>query len=302
MKIGTLTASDGVPLSFYSWLPEGGPRAAVQIVHGMAEHAARYDELARALNQAGYVVYAHDQRGHGRTAASVDDLGRFAPGVWRTFLDDIGLIRRRMADDFPRVPIFLLGHSMGAFLAQRAAAENAECYEGLILSGTYREPQFRARAGEWVARFERGRLGPRGRSLLIRALTFDAYARRFRPARSNFDWLSRDPAEVGQYESDPACGFEPSVQLWIELLGQLAAGLPMPTPQMPVCLLIGECDPVGAADPGATRLVDDFHRAGVDRVAQCVYPGARHELFHETNRAEVICDLIAWLNPLASTR
>jgi alpha-beta hydrolase superfamily lysophospholipase len=295
----TLTAPDGVPLAVYSWLPVDKPRAVVQIVHGMAEHAARYEELAQALNEAGYAVYAHDQRGHGRTASSVDDLGRFAPGVWRAFLGDVGLIRRRIADDLPGLPLFLLGHSMGAFLAQQSAAENEGRYAGLVLSGTYCEPPLRARAGAWLARLERRRLGPRGRSRLIRALTFDAYARRFRPALSDFAWLSRHPAEVDKYESDPACGFEPSVQLWVELLGQLAAGLPLPAPRLPVCLLIGERDPVGAADPGATRLVDDFHRAGLDRVAHCVYPEARHELFHETNRAEVTDDLIAWLSQVA---
>ncbi len=297
MEIQTLTAPDGVPLRLYRWLPKTPARAAVQIVHGMAEHAARYDELAQALNAAGHIVYAHDQRGHGQTATSPKELGSFgAPGVWRQMLSDVALVRDRIADDFPNVPLFLLGHSMGSFLAQQSAAESEGAYAGLVLSGTYREPRARARGGAIVARLERGRLGCGGRSRLVHALTLGSYARQFAPARTSFDWLSRDPVEVDKYAADPCCGFQPSVQLWVELLDALAAGLPMPAGQMPVCLLVGECDPVAAADPGATHLVDDLHRAGVDRVAQCVYPEARHELFHETNRAEVTGDLIAWLD------
>lgn len=303
MKSLKLTATDGVTLSAYAWPPEEAPRAVVQIVHGMAEHAARYDELARALNAAGYAVYSHDQRGHGQTGANADELGSFGPpGVWRAFLEDVAQVRRRIAEDFPGVPCFLLGHSMGSFLAQQAAAENDGAYVGLILSGTYREPRLRAWGGRLVARLERWRLGPRGRSRFIRALTFSAYARRFAPTRSEFDWLSRDPAEVDKYIADPWCGFEPSVQLWMELLDRLAAGVPIPASPMPVCLLSGERDPVAAADAGASRLAEDFRRAANHRVSQCVYPDARHELFHETNRAEVARDLIAWLEQFAPAR
>jgi alpha-beta hydrolase superfamily lysophospholipase len=300
VKISTVTAPDGVVLFVYSWLPKEIPRAAVQIVHGMAEHAGRYDEVARALNTAGYAVYAHDQRGHGQTALTPQDLGSFdRPGIWRAFLDDLALVQHRVAKDFPGSPQFLLGHSMGSFLAQHFAAENDGAYAGLILSGTYLEPRVRARAGALAARLERLRLGPRGRSQLIRALTFDAYARQFTPARTNFDWLSRDPAEVDKYAADSRCGFDLSVQLWIELLDTLASGLPLPASGLPVCLLIGERDPVCAPDFGATRLVDKFHRAGIHRVAQCVYPEGRHELFHETNRGEVAADLLSWLDQFA---
>jgi alpha-beta hydrolase superfamily lysophospholipase len=270
----------------------------VQIVHGMSEHAARYDGLAQALNAVGYAVYASDHRGHGKTAPSRDDLGYLGDEAdWRTCLDDLGVVQARIVADYPGTPIVLLGHSMGAFLAQQFAGEHGASLAGLVLSGTYRESPLLARAGAMLARFERLRLGPRGRSRLINALTVGAFNRRFSPIRTAFDWLSRDEAVVNRYMADPLCGFPASVQLWIELLNALAEGLPMP-PRIPVCVLLGERDSVCAADPTAQKLIASFINVGIDRLSQCVYPDARHELFHETNRDEVIHDLIGWLDQI----
>jgi alpha-beta hydrolase superfamily lysophospholipase len=265
----------------------------------MSEHAARYDGLARAFHSAGYTVYANDHRGHGRTAPTSGDLGYPGDGAgWRTYVDDLGSVQARIAADYPGTPIVLLGHSMGAFLAQQFAGEQGESLAGLILSGTYREAPLLARAGAMLARFERRRLGPRGRSKLIQALTFGAFNRRFAPPRTAFDWLSRDGAEVDRYLADPLCGFPVSVQLWVEVLNALAVGLPVPPSRLPVCVLLGERDPVCKPDPTARKLMASFVDAGVDRLSHCVYPGARHELFHETNREEVIRDLIGWLEQM----
>ena len=289
----TVPAADGTPLFVHRWRPAGPPRGVVQAVHGMSEHAGRYGTLAEALNGAGWAVYAHDHRGHGRTAASPASLGDFG-APWSTVVADVGTLRNRIAADFPGLPLVLLGHSMGAFVAQQFAGGHGAGLRGLVLSGTYRESRWLARTGGALARFERLRLGPRGRSRLIRAVTFDAFNRRFAPSRTAFDWLSRDPAEVDRYVSDPLCGAAPTVQLWIEVLGALAAGLPSPPPGLPVCLLTGARDPVCGPDPDARKLAAQFRAAGA-QVTHHVYPGARHELFHETNRAEVRQDLLAWL-------
>jgi len=289
-----LPASDGLPLFVRGWLPDGPPRAAVQIVHGLAEHAGRYEALASALNAAGFAVYAHDQRGHGQTAPGPDDLGYFGDDVvWRAVVDDLGVVQRCLADDLPGLPIILLGHSMGAFVAQQFAAERGGTLRGLALAGTYRENRWLARAGSCLARLERIRLGPRGHSRILRARTFDAFNRRFAPNRTHADWLSREMEEVDRYVTDPHCGFPASIQVWIELLDALASGLPLPS--LPVCVLVGERDPVCAPDPGAKKLVRLLHEAG-SRVTHHVYPGARHELFHETNRDEVVRDLLAWMS------
>jgi alpha-beta hydrolase superfamily lysophospholipase len=292
----TLPAIDGLPLFVYRWLPAGTPRGIVQVAHGMSEHGGRYQALAQALNQAGFAVYAQDHRGHGRTAVSADDLGYFGAS-WATVVADLGTVRNRIAADFPGLPIVLLGHSMGAFLAQQNAGERSEGLSGLILTGTYRESRALAQAGAWLARLERWRLGPRGHSRILRALTLGAFNRRFAPTRTAYDWLSRDPQAVDAYLADPHCGFAPSVQLWLELLGALAVGLPVPAPDLPVCVLGGERDPVCGPDPSARKLTAQL-RASSAQVTHHVYPGARHELFHETNQAEVTRDLLAWLETI----
>jgi alpha-beta hydrolase superfamily lysophospholipase len=293
----TLPGSDGTPLHLVQWETEAAPRAVVQIVHGMSEHAARYDGLAQALTAAGYAVYGNDHRGHGRTAPTPGELGYFGDAAgWRACVDDLAVVQRRMGTDHPGVPLVLLGHSMGAFLAQQLAGEQGEALAGLVLSGSYRESPLVARCGAMLARVERLRLGRRGHSRLINALTFGAFNRRFAPTRTAFDWLSRDEAEVDRYLADPHCGFPPSVQMWIEVLDGLAAGLPSPPSRLPVCIMNGDLDPVCAADATALKLVASFRDAGIDRIAQCIYPDARHELFHETNREEVAGDLISWLD------
>jgi alpha-beta hydrolase superfamily lysophospholipase len=295
-NIFTLPARDGLPLFVYRWLPAGAPRAVIQVAHGMSEHAGRYDALAQTLNSAGLAVYAQDHRGHGRTAAAPNDLGYLGQGIgWRTVLEDIGLVQHRIAADFPGLPIILLGHSMGAFLAQQFAGERGGTLRGLVLAGTYREARWLALAGGWLARLERWRLGPRGHSRLIRALTFDTFNRRFAPNRTAADWLSRDESEVDRYVADPHCGFAASIQLWIELLDALALGLPLPPAELPVCVLVGDQDSVAGPDPSAKKLAALFRQAGT-HVTHHVYPEARHELFHETNRDEVTRDLVIWLN------
>jgi alpha-beta hydrolase superfamily lysophospholipase len=298
----SLPAGAGLPLFVHRWLPADAPRRVVQIVHGMVEHGGRYAQLAEALNAAGHAVYAHDQRGHGRTAPAPADLGY--PGNaagWRTLIEDVDLVQARIAKDFPGVPIVLLGHSMGAFVAQQFAGERGASLRGLILTGTYQESRGLARAGSLLARLERWRLGRRGQSRLIQALTFDAYNKRFGPWRTAFDWLSRDPGEVDRYIADPLCGCPPSVQIWVEVLDALANGLPLPPPDLPICLMTGGHDAMCGPDSHANKLAASFRASGC-RLTHLVYPGARHELFHETNREEVTRDLVEWLDSVVSGR
>ena len=273
----------------------------MQIVHGMAEHAGRYDALAEALTGAGYAVYAHDLRGHGET--SPDRLGVFGPGGWRGCLNDIGTVKNRLTADFPETRVVLLGHSMGSFQAQHYAAEHAHTLSGLVLSGIYRESRWMALAGAFLARLERLRIGSEGRSGLLHVLTIGAFNRKFAPNRTTADWLSRDSEAVDRYAADPLCGFRASVGLWGEVLGALADGLPVPAAMLPILVIVGELDPVCGPDPGARKLVDLFRKQKVPaRVTHKVYSGARHELFHETNRAEVVRDLIEWLDAVLNSR
>jgi alpha-beta hydrolase superfamily lysophospholipase len=304
----TLRAPDGASLFVYRWLPDAPPRAAVQIAHGVAEHAGRYARLAAALTAAGYAVFANDHRGHGRTARTPEDLGFFAArGGWWKCQDDLWQLNRRIAAEYPGVPIVLLGQSMGSFLAQHFISAHGDALAGVVLAGSNGRP---ARVAETVRRAaleERERLGPRGRSALLQSLTFGAFNKPFEPARTPYDWLSRDPAEVDRYVADPLCGFQPTVQLWIDLLDALydvsgpvrQALIPR---RLPVHVIAGTRDPVGGNSVGLRQLLAAYRSAGLERVTHRFYPKARHELFNEVNHDEVTRDLIAWLDGLTGRR
>src|SRR6267142_871831 len=296
-----LTAPDGVEISVLSWKPDPQSRAAVQIVHGLAEHADRYDRLARALTSSGYAVYACDLRGHGQTARTPADLGCFAErDGWGLCLDDLWRLNRHIASENPAKPVFLIGHSMGSTLARHFMAVHGDALAGVVLSAASGGPTPMAAFGRLTTRLERLRLGRRGTSRLLESLTFEAFNRRFKPARTPFDWLSRDPAEVDKYIADPLCGFPASVQLWIDLLDAWAwvsrpanlAGVPR---ELPVLVISGAHDPVSEGTKMLLPMLEQYRRAGLKKVGHKFYPEARHELFNETNREEVTADLIAWL-------
>ncbi|MDE2578292.1 MAG: alpha/beta hydrolase [Hyphomicrobiales bacterium] len=298
-----LVADDGSPIFTRRW-PAETPRAIVQVAHGLAEHSERYAPLATTLNAHGFSVYANDHRGHGETARP-DDIGYF-DGVdgWNKCVGDMWSLRQRIGADNPQLPVFLLGHSMGSFMAQQLMVDHGDAYAGVALSGSNGPPPLIAKAGRAIARIERYRLGGRGRSPLLKELMFGDFNRKFAPNRTDFDWLSRDEAEVDKYIADPLCGFDFTTQLAIDLLDALG---PLLSPErlarapraLPLYLFSGAEDPVGANFDG---LVGALRKAGMTHVAVRRYPGARHEMLNETNRAEAIADLVAWLDSTLAAR
>jgi alpha-beta hydrolase superfamily lysophospholipase len=293
-----LRTDDGQSLLARRWLPEGRPRAVVQIAHGLSEHSARYTRLAAALNAAGYAVYTNDNRGHGPQAAPAD-LGHFADdGGWGKVVGDFWTMNRLIAKEQPGVPIIFLGHSLGSFLGQEFVAEHSDALAGAVYSGSSGKPPAIATLGRLIARAERLRLGKRGKSQLLGQMWFGAYNKPFAPARTEFDWLTRDEKEVDAYVADPYCGFPFSTQLAIDVLDALPS---LSSPQslarirkdMPIYVFSGERDLVAANIQG---LIDALKSAGFTKLTTRIYPGARHETLNETNREEVTRDLIDWLD------
>ena len=288
---------DGHAIFTRIWRPETAPKAVVHIVHGLAEHSARYARLAQALNLAGYAVFAHDHRGHG-PACPPADLGFFADRQgWRKLLEDIDAVAARIAADMPGAPRVFLGHSMGSFLGQTYIAEHGEALAAAVLSGTAGPPPAILPIGKRVIAFERWRLGPRGKSGVVQALLFGAQNKPFQPARTPYDWLSRDASEVDKYAADPLCGFPLTNQLAVDLveaLGNLASPQQAAriAKSLPIYLFSGARDPVGTTLPGLLRV---YRAAGLDVTAK-IYPDARHETLNETNRDEVTRDLVDWLD------
>jgi len=290
--------SDGTTLHGLRWDIER-PAALVYLVHGLAEHVARYDSFAMALNQAGFMVAGHDQRGHGRTARESGILGHFGDrGGWTAMVGDAAAGVSAWRAERPELPLILFGHSMGSFVVQQALWSWPDRFDGAVLSGSNGPPPPLAALGRLIARIERLRLGPRGRSKLIHALGFDGMNKAFQPARTDMDWLSRDPEMVDRYIADPECGFVASTASWIGLLDALSSlastrNLQRIPATMPIHLAAGRRDPVGDFGKGVQRLHDLYANAGLTDLTMTLYDGARHEILNETNRAEVTADIIA---------
>lgn len=274
--------ADGARLAGYRWDPAGPPRAAVQIAHGVGEHARRYAPVAAALTAAGYVVYAWDHRGHGASAPSPQDYGQIGPEGWRQLVADYGLVPDRIAAEHPGLPTVLFGHSLGSFAGQQYLADHSDRYAAVAFTGTaaldLMEPGLDLSA-------------PVG---------LEAFNAAFQPSRTDFDWLSRDEAQVDAYIADPACGFNldlPAFRAVFAGARPLAEpdALAAIRPGFPLYVAVGEADPVNAGLALVTPLVQRYRDAGLD-VTFVSYPGARHELLNETNRAEVESDLIRWLD------
>ena len=290
-------ADDGARVFVRRWLPEERPKAVLQIAHGLAEHSGRYARFAGLLNAAGYAAYANDHRGHG--PGERDLLGHFADAEgWRKLLSDLETVRRRIGVEQPGAPVVVFGHSMGSFLVQDFVAEHGSALAGAVFSASNGPPSALAKSGRWIARAERLRLGPRGKSALLNKMMFGDFNKGFAPARTPLDWLSRDAGEVDAYIADPFCGFPFTTQLAVDLLDalpRLAAPdrLALIPKALPIYVMSGERDPVGTNVKG---LVAALKGAGLSNVTARFYKDARHELLNETNRDEVMRDLLAWLD------
>jgi alpha-beta hydrolase superfamily lysophospholipase len=306
MKAETLRlpTDGGVHLHVHRWLPDGDAslRAVVQISHGMVEHAARYERLAEALTATGLAVVAHSHRGHGHTASSPDELGFFADADgFQRVVDDVHVVRTWIDGEHAGTPVILLGHSFGAMVAQAYAAKHGGGLKALVLSGTtgIRGPM--AEIGRLVVKIEGMRLGPRAKSEVLDKVFFGDFNRPFAPARTPFDWLSRDEAEVDKYIADPLSGYLMAVRGWLDVLDAIRAtadrdAMARIPSDLPVYLFSGSADPVGGRTRQVQRLVDALRSVGMKNVDVRFYEGGRHELLNDTNRDEVTSDLLTWID------
>ncbi len=277
------------------WKPASAPKAIVQIVHGMAEHIDRYDRPARALNAAGYLVIGRNHRGHGPNA---ELLGYFADqNGWQKLIDDTRADGEDIRGQYPGIPFFLLGHSMGSFLAREYAVQFGKELDGLILSGTGWYDRALCRSGRLMAK-----CFPRKKPCqFVNNIAFAGNNKPFSPGRTGFEWLSRDDQEVDKYVADPLCGFCFTASAFADFFGGLEAltyekDISVMPKDLPVYFMSGGRDPVGQMGEGVKKVAEQFRRLGMRDVTVKLYPDARHELFNEINRDEVTADLIAWLN------
>jgi alpha-beta hydrolase superfamily lysophospholipase len=278
----SFTATDGTEIQAYRWEPSGEPKAIVQIAHGMGEHAARYRRLAEALTGAGYVVYANDHRGHGRTAGSADHHGDLGTGGWPGLVSDLGALNALARAEHPGIPLVLLGHSMGSFALQTYLLSSSADLDGAVLSGTT--------AGDVIA----AGIDPNAE------VDLSAFNAPFEQ-RTGYEWLSRDDAEVDLYVADADCGFGLDAAGAASMVEAMAVSgdaerLRRIRPDLPILVFSGDADPLAGGGALVELVGSRYRDAGVEDVTVILYPGARHEIFNETNRDEVTADLLAWLD------
>jgi len=286
-------------IAIHEWPAKKEPRAVVQILHGLAEHSARYDRFAQAATAEGIAVVAHDHRGHGPDYAP-DSLGHFADrNGWFRVIADVETVRTTIRSGYRRLPLVLFGHSMGSYIAQCFCMRFPHPADALILSGSTWPNRSEVRVARAIAWLLARLRGPRSAGKLMNRLSFGKFNDRFRPNRTEFDWLSRDPKEVDAYIDDPLCGAISSNRLWVDLLGGLLeisdpksiARIPA---DLPVLITGGELDPVGGR-PALETLAAKWRDQGKKNLTLKIYDGGRHEMLNETNRDEVTADLLAWI-------
>lgn len=302
--INIQSENDQTVLQVSLW-PADEAKGWVHIMHGMGEHGGRYSHLAQELNDAGFNVSADDHRGHGLTGKATDSLGHPAHhNGWDKMVSDQAEIITHLQQQW-RQPLFILGHSMGSFLATRVVQRYANKFssqlQGLVLSASnYSAPWF-YRIACVAASFERWRQGPLAQSRFLDQLSFGRFNNHFKPIRTSKDWISSDPKVVDAYIADPLAGHGISNQFWVDLLNGLAElsepeSMAQINNALPIYLFSGDKDPVGKQGLGVIALQKTLQRAGSKQVECCLYTNGRHEMLNELNKHQVIKDLLAWLS------
>ncbi|WP_371803201.1 lysophospholipase [Candidatus Lokiarchaeum ossiferum] len=298
----TFTDHAGVKITAYKWVPKTGitPKGLIQIVHGMAEHALRYDFLAEALTDEGFVVYAEDHRGHGKTMESMDKAGSLNPDGWDGVVKDLKQLKDIMVKDYPDLPVFMFGHSWGSFLTQDFIQKWGDELKGIILSGT---------AGKQdtlgllilIAKLQVKLHGSDTPAGLIYKLGVEPLNKRFEPAKSASAWLSTVEEEVQKYDDDPLCGYRPPNGYYLEMayamkrLWKKENESKIPK-NLPIYMIVGELDPVGNFTKNFMPLVHRYQNQGIADVSYKIYKDARHEILNDYCRKEVVQDTVNWFN------
>lgn len=296
------TATDELEIAYYKWLPkEETPKAIIQIAHGMAEHAARYDHFGRFMASHGYAVYAEDHRGHGVTADRNGIHGDFGPEPgWQTVVNDIRTLSEIAAHDFPGSPLFLFGHSMGSFLTRTYITQFGDAVKGVILSGTAGNPGLTAAGGRLIAKRAMKKYGPETASPKLDKMSFGSFNKKINNPKTDFDWLSVNEENVEKYINDPWCGFVCSNRFFYELLGGLRyifrkENIKKVPINLPMLFIAGAGDPVGNYGKGVAQSAELYRGAGVKNVEVKLYPNVRHEILNDNSRDEVYEDVLGWI-------
>lgn len=298
----TYPSSDGkTNIHAIEWIPDEKPRAAVQILHGMVEFIDRYDDFAEFLNKNGIYAAGNDHLGHGSSVTSEKELGFFHEGDGNEcVIADIHTLHNKIREKYPDIPIFLLGHSMGSFLGRQYIEMYGNDLTGAIISGTAYIPISQLRFAEWIARCLAKMHGSHYISPLLDKLGIGSYNKKFEPARTPDDWLTKDTEIVDRYVKNPLNQFHFTVNAYYHMFRGLEyaekdENIRKIPDHLPILLASGQDDPVGGEGEGVKKVYDSFLKNGKTNVTFRLYENDRHEILNETDRDKVYQDMLSFL-------
>jgi alpha-beta hydrolase superfamily lysophospholipase len=297
-----INAQDGKRLHMYKWEDTENIKGVVQIVHGSCEHAGRYEDFCKFLNSRGYVVYANDHRGHGKTEDNIENLGFFDEEMgWEKLVGDLKLVNEIIHRENPGKKVIMLGHSMGSFLARHYAVLHGDTIDAFILSGTAHNPRLLLRFGIFASNVEIKRKGPKFRSRFIYRMSYDSFNKCFKQARTKCDWLSTDQEEVDKFMADDRCGFIFTAAAFKDMFRGLLfitdhKNILKMRKDLPVLIVSGKDDPVGGMGKMVKKTYDVFAHVGIMDLTLKLYEEMRHEIFNELEKMKVFEDTVDWID------
>ena len=284
------------------YTPDNGEiKGVFQIVHGMAEYIERYEDIAEYMTERGFVVTGDDHLGHGKSVPEGKNYGYFCEQDPATVVvRDVHRLKKITQEAYPGVPYFLLGHSMGSFIARNYLCRYGSGITGAIIMGTGMQPKFLIGISKFVAGSQKLFFGGNHISNFINAIAFGSYNKKVPNKRTDFDWLSANAENVDKYIADPLCGRAFTVngfQTLFELIARLldkknVANVP---DELPILMVAGADDPVGNYGKGVEQARASLEAAGVKDLIMKLYPGLRHEILNEDTKEQVKEDIYNWI-------
>lgn len=282
-------------------MPDGEPKAIVQIAHGIAEYIERYDDFMSFLAENGFIAVGNDHLGHGKSFVNEGDMGYLADkDGWWHIVDDVEILRVLMNHKYPKLPQVIFGHSMGSFVARSHLIRYPGAFDAAIISGTGNQGKALVKGGLTMGNLVKAFNGAHHYSNFLNNLAFGTYNKIYENPRTDYDWLTRNEAIVDKYIADPLCGFVPSCGLFLDMMVGVdfiteKSNLKDMKKDVPVFFVSGTMDPVGERGKGVMKAYNNFKKAGMKDVEIRLYVDGRHEMLNEINNEEVYTDILKWL-------
>lgn len=297
-----VSSSTGAKLQLYKMEANGSAKAVVHINHGMCEHIDRYERFANVLADNGYHTIGHDHRGHGQTSAPDAPLGQFGKSNgWSKVIADVDAINQEARKLYPDLPIIYIGHSMGAIVGLNYCIHHSDKIAAAALWNSGVDGGLLLSVYGFLLKLERMFKGSDVPSQVAKKLAFEDWNKKFKPNRTQSDWLTRDESEVDIYLADPLCGFDATNGLWGDLLEGIQTGaedteLSKIRNDLPIHMLAGGKDPCSDNGRAVERLHDRLKKSGIEDIGLIIHQDNRHEALNELNRDEVMQEFVAWLD------